>query len=100
MTSAREPVTGGVDHFPIYDRHGTRLHVGDRLRAQCCVGRYGQTRTIETTITRAHWPYCCLNAEGCVVTTQFDHSARVLRCYYRHHDVEHAHEAWAEVINP
>ena len=100
----RTPVTGGADRWPVFDRHGARIHVGDRLRAQVCTGRYGQTAIIETIITKAHWPYCQWNppeAPRTVVRAEYEPSQpRALRCYYRHTDYEHAHEAWAEILPP
>jgi hypothetical protein len=97
--SERVAVTGGANRYPIFDRFGARLHVGDRLRAQCCVGRYGQTRIIETTVTDAHWDYCQMNTQGCVISAEFDFAADVLRCRHVHRDYEHGHETWAEVIS-
>lgn len=107
----RTPVTGGSTRSPILDRQGVPLHVGDTLRAQCCVGRYGEVRTVEHSLTPAdaHWPLCFLdtrqltrNAEGrqvsCLITTRWDAAAGVLRCQDTHHDVEHGHQTWAEIL--
>jgi hypothetical protein len=96
----RVPVTGGAEHWPIVDRFGQRLYVGDRVRAQCCVGPYGQTCVIEATVTEAHWPLCQLNPPAhprCVIDTTFDHAHQILRCARTHRDVEHGHDTWAEV---
>lgn len=97
------PVTGGGSRFPVLDRHGVQIKVGDQLRAQVCVGRYGQTRIIETTVTEDHWPLCSLYVAGgpyggYSINSHFDFDGRVLRCYHQHRDFEHGHEQWAEVI--
>lgn len=95
-----EPVTGGREHFPMLDRHGRQIEVGDRLRAQVCIGPYGQTKVVEVVVTEAHWPYCAIYGTGpkeCISTT-FDFDQRVLRCATRHVDFEHGHETWAEVL--
>jgi hypothetical protein len=88
------PCTGGNAHSPIYDRHGERIHVGDKLRVQHCVGRYGQTKVEEMTVTEAHWTYCQHGVAG----TEYDFAANVLRCKHTHHDFEHGHDTWAEII--
>lgn len=90
----RVPVTGGKGKWPVFDRHGVRIHVGDRLRVQYCSGRYGQTRQELMTVENAHWDYC---QEGNACTV-FDFSANALRTMKTHHDFEHGHEAWAEII--
>lgn len=87
-------VTGGAEHWPVFDRHGKRIHLGDRLRAQVSIGRFGQVRVIEVTVTEQHWYYC--QFEG--IATNFDFKGQVLRCYSKWEDVEHGHELWAEVI--
>lgn len=98
MTAARTPVTGGARSWPVFDRHGERIHVGDTLRAQCCVGRYGQTRIITFKVKEAYWPYCQQCVEGCVVGTDYDRDAEALRCAHVHNDFEHGHETWAEIV--
>lgn len=92
------PVTGGTDRFPVFDRHGTRIHVGDTLRAKVCTGPYGQTKIVTAVVTDAHWQYCQMNVPGNLIGTAFDFKARVLRCYHKHEDYEHGHETWAEVV--
>lgn len=104
---ADEPiyVTGCGARYPVVDRHGVRIKVGDRLRAQVCVGRYGQTRLIETVVEQAHWPlgqYCTQDGgkgkETYVIPVRLDGKVRVLHCATVHRDYEHGHETWAEVV--
>jgi hypothetical protein len=102
-------VTGGAGKWPILDKHGKRIHVGDRIRAQICVGRLGQTRIVETTVTEAHWQYCSMSVpyrmfEGGAeqwgtIGTEYDFADKVLRCYHEHRDFEHGHETWAEIVD-
>lgn len=96
-------VTGGAGRWPIYDRLGRRIRVGDTLRAQVCVGRYGQTRVIVCVVTEAHWSYCQMTAADSggtarVVSAELASNPTRLVCYNRHTDVEHAHETWAEIV--
>lgn len=91
---ARIPCTGGNDRFPVVDRNGVRICVGDTLRVKHCVGPYGQTRTSEMTVTEAHWQYC----QHGVAATRFDFQTNTLRCASVHNDFEHGHETWAEII--
>jgi hypothetical protein len=99
---ARTALTGGAPGFPIVDRHGTRIHVGDRLRAQVSVGRYGAVKVVEHTITEkeAHWPLCFLDVQQGLITTRYDPAAKQLECHDVFHDYEHGHETWAEIIPP
>jgi len=99
----REPCTGASALYPIVDRHDKRIHVGDRMRAQVCVGPYGQTAIVEFTVTEKCWTYCQHTAvdrsgKPQCVSAEYDPKAKVLRCYHRHQDVEHGHETWAEII--
>jgi hypothetical protein len=93
-------VTGGTGHWPVLDRHGRPLRVGDRLLAQVCVGPYGQTERIEATVQDAHWQYCQMVVNGRVIGTEFDRAAQVLRCARTWNDYEHGHQTWAEVTTP
>lgn len=103
--SERIPCTGGAGRWPIFDRHGVRIHLGDRLRAQVCIGPYGQTEIIEIEVTEVHWQYCqspsgTKSRDGRFhsASTEYDFKEHVLRCYRKHEDVEHGHEQWAEII--
>lgn len=95
MESNAPFVTGGAERWPIFDRHGRQIRVGDRLRAQICTGPYGQTKIVEVEVRSAHWTYC---QEG-GVNAEYDRASNTLRCYHRHVDFEHGHETWAEVID-
>ncbi len=35
-------VTGGAERWPVYDRFGTPICVGNKLLVQHCVGSHGQ----------------------------------------------------------
>lgn len=94
----RIPCTGGTKHFPIYDRNGVRVCLGDTIRAQVCVGPYGQTRVIEGIVDQAHWQYCSFCINGKSVSTTIDFELDRLVCHRVHNDFEHGHETWAEVI--
>src|SRR4051812_29006160 len=96
-------VTGGADRLPVFDRRGRRIRVGDKLRAQVCVGKYGQTRVIECVVTEAHWAHGQMTASAPggpprVVSAEPAHTPPRLVCYNRHIDIEHGHETWAEVV--
>lgn len=91
----RIAVTACDDRFPVVDRHGVRVHVGDTLRVRHCVGPYGQTAETLHTVQNAHWLY---GSDG-PVTARYDYDARVMRCAYVHTDPEHSHEVWAEVCD-
>jgi len=93
----RVPVTGCIGRYSMLDRHGCQLHVGDRIRAQVCVGRYGQTAVVETTVTKAHEPYGQISAE--LRTIAFHYRDGKLIGHHVHGDVEHGHETWVEIIS-
>jgi hypothetical protein len=92
-----KPVTGGASRFPMFDRNHKRLHVGDKIRAQICVGRYGQTKIVETTVDQEHYPYCTIHAGNQPIS--FHYGRGELIGYYENIDYEHAHKAWVEIID-
>jgi len=89
-----EPVTGCAKRFPMLDRHGHQIHVGDRLRYQHCTGRYGQTSISETVVTQPHYPYGSIDSAH--FHLDFDHL--VLRGFHHHDDFEHGHTTWVEIL--
>jgi len=93
----RVPVTGCVGRHPMVDRNGRQLYVGDRIRAQVCVGRYGQTAIVETTVSTAHETYGQISAN--LRTIAFHLRDGKLVGYREHDDVEHGHETWVEVLD-
>lgn len=91
----RAIVTGGKGHWPMVDRHGTPIRVGDTIRYQYCSGRYGQTKVGQPiTVTDAHYDYCQIGGAG----FHYDFKANVLRGYHQHTDFEHGHETWVEIV--
>lgn len=87
-------ITGCAKHYPMLDRNGRRIKLGDRIRYQHCVGRYGQTSISEALVDKPHYQYG--EIEGAVF--HLDFSADVLRGYNKFDDWEHGHETWVEVI--
>jgi hypothetical protein len=79
------------------DRNGRQLHVGDRIRAQVCVGPYGQTAIVETTVTNAHEPYGQISAN--TRTIGFHYRDGKLVGQHVHNDFEHGHETWVEILD-
>jgi len=94
------------------DRHGTPLAIGQRLRVQVCVGRYGQTAIrqgiIEELDERLSGVVLRLDAgftENCgrfgmhYRPTGSSFFVGVERNgFYEHVDFEHAHKVWSEII--
>lgn len=93
---ARAPLTGCVGRFPMVDRNGVQLHVGDKIRAQVCVGRYGRTQLVETVVTNAHEMYGTLYSGGTSIPFAFRDG--VLVGYNRHFDFDHGHETWVQIL--
>ncbi len=87
-------VTGCANRYPMVNRHGRHIAVGDRIRYQHCVGRYGTTALGETDVTEPHYPY------GRIANAVFDldFKANVLRGYRENHNWEHGHVTWVEVL--
>ena len=94
----RIEVTGCASRFPMVDRHGRRLEVGDVLLAQVCVGRYGAVKQFRVTVKDAHYPLGFIDAQDGLVNFQYDAGTNTLRGYLQHRDFEHGHEQWAEVV--
>jgi hypothetical protein len=109
-------------HRRFFDRHLVELAIGDKVRCQYCVGRYGQTRQIEgilESIDPAHRTITVKATDG-GPEREFhgnDLCWRGLRMgvfdaynrppefpndwfvgYYRHNDYEHGYESWVEVL--
>lgn len=93
-TSKPVVVTGCKDNYPMEDRNGKPIHVGDRLRYQHCVGRYGQTAISEAFVALPHYPYGQIDSAN----FDFDFKRRVLVGYHKHDDFERGHETWVEII--
>jgi hypothetical protein len=104
-------ITAGSGRLPVVDRHDKPIHLGDKLRIQHCVGRYGQTMITEFVATEAHLPYTQLNfpckpywhsnnqqLSSGVVGFDYDAVRKVLRGHHVHNDFEHGHETWIEVV--
>ena len=96
-TKNRIPVTGCIGRHPMVDRFGCQLHVGDRIRAQVCVGRYGQTSIVETIVPNAHEPYGLISAG--VRTIGFHYRDGKLIGQHVHNDYDHGHETWVEIVS-
>lgn len=94
MSDARIPVTGCYKRFPLLDRHGKQIHVGDRIRYQYCSGRYGQTAIGECLVEQSHYPYGQIGHATFYLTP--DRTAMEGR--HVHEDFEHGHEKWVEII--
>lgn len=91
-----------------FDRYGVPLEVGQRVRVQHCVGRYGQTRIV-TGILRKIGQYGNVyvtteppSDEGRCMYPKFERDPNLgedaMRGYHEHRDFEHGHETWIEVI--
>jgi hypothetical protein len=85
------------------DRHGRQLEVGQIVRVQHCVGRYGQTDIVEGRI-KAISPYGVVTLDQAwgrgstqivagVVTVTVSRTG-----YDKLDDFEHGHEKWTEII--
>lgn len=99
VTKQGTGVTGCAGRFPMLDRNGRQLRVGDTLLAQVCIGRYGKVKQVQVTVDEPHYQLAFLDAPGGgVINFHCDHEAHVLRGYLNHTDVEHAHEQWSEII--
>lgn len=95
--------------MPVVDRYGKPVCVGDRIRAQVCVGRYGQTKIHEGVVCEqskeapAHAQYSQLlfRTDGGKLEyagVEYGGSnSTVGKCYRNHEDFEHGHESWVEV---
>lgn len=86
--------------YPVLDRHGKRLKVGDRIRAQVWAGPYGQVRVIETIVREeeAHLLYGQMNRGEWVIAFDLNPQGDAIVGYSKLNDVEHGHETWAEII--
>jgi hypothetical protein len=82
------------------DRHGIKLEVGQVVRVQHCVGRYGQTEIVEGRIAD-------ISAYGGITLDQAVSRGRSLgkvyvtvtrKGYEKFDDFEHGHEKWTEVL--
>jgi hypothetical protein len=73
------------------DRHGRLLRLGDLVRVQHCVGRYGQTQITEGRVT-ALGEYGGLTLDGARYVVVPPEG------YHRHVDFEHGHETWVEIV--
>jgi hypothetical protein len=72
------------------DRTGKPLEIGQRVRVQHCVGRYGQTHVEEGVITH-------MGPGG--VTLDSTHWVTVdPDGYHKHEDFEHGHEVWTLIV--
>jgi hypothetical protein len=94
------------------DRNGITLALGQHIRIQVCVGRYGQTAIRQGYIVKLSPQWGGVNIrtdfafdEDCgrfgVETRAAGSSVYVTvpqEGYQRHDDFEHGHEKWSEVI--
>lgn len=92
----RVPVTGCSGRFPMVDRNGQQIHVGDTIRAQVCTGRYGQTAIVETVVLNEHEPYGQIYAKTRTISFEFKNG--ILKGHHLHNDFEHGHETWCEIV--
>ena len=89
--SVSDPADGRVTMGEFTDRNGRPLKVGQRIRVQHCIGRYGQTEIVSGVITHIV-TYCGATLDGNRYVT-IPHNG-----YSKHNDFEHGHEKWAEII--
>lgn len=108
-----------VKGWPCVDCHGRPLRLGQKVAAKHCTGRYGQTDTVIGKLdrigdflnvdvlpgtTRMRWVRLsgrdvqtpagqCMYPGGVI-----DEEAGVIRFFEVHHDFEHGHEKWIEVL--
>ena len=85
------------------DRYNIPLRVGQHVRIQHCVGPYRLTKTIEgelREIDKCHGITLHLPApiNEFYVPSIFRYSEGVMLGYRQYEDIEHAHEAWIEVV--
>lgn len=101
MTGKRPtPITAGVNKYPVYDRHGVQVCLGDTLQAQVTDGPYGRTASVGYVVDQAHAMYCQFNTKNHVIplALRYDlHSQPVMVAHRIFEDFEHGHECWAEI---
>jgi len=73
------------------DRAGRALALGQRVRIQHCVGRYGQTQVSEGIITDMGPGGVTLDNTRWVTVSP--------NGYHRHQDFEHGHEVWTKIVD-
>lgn len=88
--------------YTFVDRYGKDLTVGDRVRAQHCTGRYGETSIVEGILLRiGDHTDTYIDAPGgdCIYPGFSPVGGKVLRGYLKHEDYEHGHEQWIEKVS-
>lgn len=90
----RIPVTGCTARYPMLDKDGVQLTVGDMIQYQHCVGRYGQTAICIGIVTQRHYPTGMIGS----AVFRFDHASRTLIGSSVHEDPVHGHETWVKVM--
>jgi hypothetical protein len=86
------------------DRRGRQLEVGQIVRVQHCIGRYGQTEIVEGRIKEIS-PYGGVsldNIDRLAVrrgqSTETIYVTVTRTGYEKFEDFEHGHEKWTEII--
>jgi hypothetical protein len=94
--------------FSFFDRHGHPLTRGQTVIVQHCVGKYGQVRKTQgvlKSIGNHQEVYVDTGREGegnCLhpgFTLDKTLGESCMRGYHRHHDFEHGHEKWIEIVS-
>lgn len=97
------PLTSRLDAIPVYDKNGIQVCLGDALKAQICIGRYGQVTQIDAVADKAHLQYGSLiSSRNGKVETLFFNGFMIagydigLNAFV---DFEHGHETWIEIVS-
>ena len=110
-----------MTQIQIVDRDRKPIEVGQKLHIRHCIGPYGQTRVdqgvieqIDTTyrgvtlrLTQPSYRQFKDHREPAAIGEQlylslpgeFDMQRGQFHCYRKFDDFEHAHEAWAEIVD-
>lgn len=102
----------------LVDRHRVPLVIGQRVRVQFCCGSYGQTQTVEGIIRQLyehHGATLELTSPAVWRGRKYSEHRKIGAEYYVclpgswvddtyichkvHHDFEHGHEAWVEIVS-
>lgn len=96
-----DALTSRADRIPVFDRKGVQVCLGDKLKAQVCTGRYGQTALVDAEATELHLVYGQISAmQGDLPRTIALNGYLVRNAdvgYLLHNDFEHGYEQWLEV---
>lgn len=100
----RKQIVAWAYRTPVVDRHGKPVHLGDRVRVQHCIGRYGQVRIDEGVVsgdgTAQYGMVPVRTDDGRLVGADIKYTSGspVGVCFDVFDDFEHGHETWLEVI--